>query len=125
MNVFASTIVIAISELTIPNSTTKTGQVRANPFIAQSGLIVDQSNPSQTAPWSGTTYHRAYNATNVKPTNASTIGYSGEIGTLQNRHLPRRKTHPKTGMFSRQVSRWSHFGHREGGVTTLRPSGIR
>src|SRR4051812_24303829 len=53
------------------------------------------------------------------------IGYFGEIGFPQYRHLPRRKIHPNTGMLSRQASRCSHLGHREGGVISDSSRGNR
>src|SRR3954470_17162158 len=53
------------------------------------------------------------------------IGYFGEIGFPQYRHLPRRKIHPNTGMLSRQASRCSHLGHREGGVMSDSSRGNR
>src|SRR5213592_2909540 len=53
------------------------------------------------------------------------MGYSGEIFDLQKRHLPPRIIHPNMGMFSRHVRRVSQAGHRDGGVTMLRPRGTR
>src|SRR5688572_2596268 len=47
------------------------------------------------------------------------------MGVLQLRHLPRRMNHDATGMLSKPLICFSHFGHRERGRTTLMPLGTR
>ena len=52
------------------------------------------SHTSESAP------KRRTQAAHSRPVTASTIGYWGEIGAPQARHLPRSHSHPRTGTLS-------------------------
>ena len=53
------------------------------------------------------------------------MGYIGEMGRAQVRHLPRRSSQPKTGMLSYGLIGVRQRGQREPGETMERPSGMR
>ena len=52
------------------------------------------SQTSESAP------KRSTHAAHSRPVTASTIGYCGEIGAPQARHLPRSHSQPRTGTLS-------------------------
>src|SRR5262245_14997130 len=106
--------------------TRRMGQVWTRPpyrplVIAHSGRTAAQLMPRKPS----SAYRTRKTAAHSIATKLSTIGYSGEIGERQKRHLPSRRSHPKIGKFSRHVSLVSQDVQRLGGVTTPRPRGMR
>jgi hypothetical protein len=52
-------------------------------------------------------------------------GYIGEMGSAQERHLPRSQSQPKMGTLSYGLMGVRQRGQRELGATMLKPSGMR
>src|ERR1051325_10065083 len=124
--VLASTRVIATRQENKARMVRKIGHVWMRPphcpaCIAHSGLSAAKLMPRNRS----SLYRTMNTAAHRTATNASTMGYSGEIFERQKRHLPSSRIQPNTGIFSRQVRRVSHEGQRLGGVTTLSPRGSR
>src|SRR5262249_10892403 len=101
------------------------GHISHGPLAAHSGCQLTCRNTVPLPQGSANTHHTETKSEKTAATVASTIGYSGEIFDRQKRQRPRRRNQPNTGMFSRQVRRVSQEGQREGGSTTLIPSGMR
>ncbi len=66
-----------------------------------------------------------YVRTKMAPVRNSMMGYIGEMGRAQVRHLPRSQSHPRIGTLSYGLIGVLQRGQREAGETMDSPSGMR